>query len=120
MRPIDPKGDCIRRRRPCADRAGRAQRRDARLGIGQRPGDFAKRGLLVRPENYHNDAIVARGYGDVARRIQELFVAGRKAEAAAVVPDEYIDEKWLIDPRDRIRQRRRPWLDGGITRLSLR
>jgi len=77
-------------------------------------------GMGARGKNYHNDAMVARGYGDAAQRIQELFLAGRKAEAAAAVPDEYIDEEWLVGSRDRIRARLRPWLDCGITRLLLR
>jgi F420-dependent oxidoreductase-like protein len=77
-------------------------------------------GMGARGKNYHNDAMVARGYGDAAKRIQELFLAGRKAEAAAAVPDEYVDEEWLVGPRERIRERLRPWLDCGITRLTLR
>ena len=77
-------------------------------------------GMGARTKNYHNDAMVARGYGDAAARIQELFLAGRKDEAAAAVPDEYVDEEWLVGPKERIRQRLRVWLDSGMTTVMTR
>jgi hypothetical protein len=64
-----------------------------------------------RNKNFHNDMMVRRGYGDAAVRIQELFLAGRKDEAAAAVPDEWVDEKALVGPPSRIKQRYRRWED---------
>lgn len=77
-------------------------------------------GMGARTVNFHNDAMVKRGYGDAAARIQELFLAGRKEEAAAAVPDEYVDEEWLIGPPQRVTKRIAPWLDCGITTLRIR
>jgi alkanesulfonate monooxygenase SsuD/methylene tetrahydromethanopterin reductase-like flavin-dependent oxidoreductase (luciferase family) len=55
-----------------------------------------------------------RGYGDAADRIIELYLDGRVAEAEAAVPDEYIDECWLIGPLPRILERwRSRWIDDG-------
>lgn len=55
-----------------------------------------------------------RGYGDAAMRITELYQAGRIAEAQDAVPDEYIDECWLIGPMKRILSRwREKWIDDG-------
>jgi F420-dependent oxidoreductase-like protein len=69
--------------------------------------------------NFHKDAMARRGYGEAAERIQELFLAGRRAEAVAAVPDEYIDEGALLGPPARIRERFRAWQDSGATGLTL-
>jgi F420-dependent oxidoreductase-like protein len=68
-------------------------------------------GMGHRNKNFHNDMMVRRGFGDAAIRIQELFLAGRKDEAAAAVPDEWVDEKALVGPPSRIKQRYRRWED---------
>jgi F420-dependent oxidoreductase-like protein len=69
--------------------------------------------------NFHKDQMVRRGYADAAQRIQDLFVAGRTAEAIEAVPDEYIDEGALIGPPQRIRTRYRAWEESGATGLTL-
>jgi F420-dependent oxidoreductase-like protein len=69
--------------------------------------------------NFHNQHMVEQGYGDAAARIQELFLEGRKNEAAAAVPDEYVDERAMIGPKARITSRFRDWADSGITGLTV-
>ncbi|HJY82312.1 MAG TPA: LLM class flavin-dependent oxidoreductase [Candidatus Binatia bacterium] len=54
---------------------------------------------------------------DIAARIQELYLSGRKAEAIAAVPDELCDELSLCGPEARIRQRYKAWEDGGVTTM---
>jgi hypothetical protein len=73
----------------------------------------------AKEKNFHVEKMVKRGYPDAAHRIQELFLAGRKDEAAAAVPDEFIDEGALIGPPERIRQRFRQYADSGLTRMSM-
>ena len=51
--------------------------------------------------------MVRRGFGDAAKRIQELYLAGHKDEAIASVPDEWVDLKSLVGPPARIRERSR-------------
>jgi F420-dependent oxidoreductase-like protein len=77
-------------------------------------------GMGHRTKNFHNDIMVRRGFGDAATRIQELYLAGRKAEAIAAVPDEWVDLKSLVGPPARIRQRYRVWEDSGADSLSVR
>ena len=74
-------------------------------------------GMGHRDKNFHKDMMIRRGYGDAAARIQELYLAGRKEEAMAAVPDEFCDEGGLVGPVARIRERYRPWADCGITGL---
>ncbi len=76
-------------------------------------------GMGARSKNFHNDMMVRRGYGDAAAAIQELYLAGRKAEAMEAVPDEYCDEGSLVGPPARIRSRYRAWEDSGATGLTI-
>ena len=76
-------------------------------------------GMGAKGKNFHKDGMVERGFGEAADRIQELFLAGRKAEASAAVPDEYIDDGALIGPEARISERLRIWCDCGVTLLRL-
>jgi F420-dependent oxidoreductase-like protein len=74
-------------------------------------------GMGAKEKNFHKQAMVDRGYGEVADRIQELFLAGRKAEAEAVIPYEYMDEGALIGPPARVKERFHRWADAGFTGL---
>ena len=76
-------------------------------------------GMGARSMNFHKDNMVNRGFGEAAGRIQELFLAGRKDEAAAAVPDEFVDGGMLIGPPERIRERWKPWADCGLDRIML-
>jgi F420-dependent oxidoreductase-like protein len=77
-------------------------------------------GMGHRNKNFHKDIMVRRGYRAAADRIQELYLAGHKAEAAAAVPDEWVDHKSLVGPAARIKQRYRAWADCGLTGLTIR
>ena len=57
---------------------------------------------------------------EAAERIQDLYLAQRKEEAPAAVPDEWVDAKSLVGPRARILQRYRAWEDCGLTGLTVR
>ena len=76
-------------------------------------------GMGHKSKNFHKQMMVERGYGDAAERIQELYLAKRKDEAVAAVPDEFVDESALVGPVARIRERFRPWADSGITGLTI-
>jgi F420-dependent oxidoreductase-like protein len=76
-------------------------------------------GMGAREMNFHKDAMARRGYAEAAARIQELFLAGRRGEAVAAVPDEYVDEGALLGSRARIAERFRPWTECGITGLTI-
>jgi alkanesulfonate monooxygenase SsuD/methylene tetrahydromethanopterin reductase-like flavin-dependent oxidoreductase (luciferase family) len=77
-------------------------------------------GMGTRGKNFHKEALIERGYAEAAERIQELYLAGRKDEAAAAVPDEYVDEEWLIGPPARIAERFKTWRDCGLDDLCIR
>lgn len=77
-------------------------------------------GGMGHPElNFHKQLMARRGYPEVAERIQELFLAGHRQEAAREVPDEYVDDSALIGPPARLRERFRRWRDAGVDGLTL-
>ena len=77
-------------------------------------------GMGHRDKNFHKDMLIRRGFKDAAERIQELYLAHRKEEAVAAVPDEWVDWKSLVGPPERIKQRYRAWADSGLTGLTVR
>jgi F420-dependent oxidoreductase-like protein len=77
-------------------------------------------GMGSATHNYHRAAMARRGFPEAAARIQELWLAGRKDEAVAAVPDDYIDDGGLIGSPQRIRERWEPWTQRGLTGLIVR
>lgn len=70
-------------------------------------------GMGARGKNFYNDYAVRLGYADAAARIQDLYLGGRRDEAAAAVPDELADACHLVGPAERVRTRAKRWLDAG-------
>ena len=70
-------------------------------------------GMGAKGKNFYTDYTTRLGYGDVAERIQELYLSGKKAEAEALVPNELLDEVALVGSHDRIRERLAPWKEAG-------
>jgi len=77
-------------------------------------------GMGARSKNFHKDLMVRQGFPEAAERIQELYLAGRKAEATAAVPDELVDLRALVGPPARIRERYRVWENSGATGALIR
>ncbi|HEX2150365.1 MAG TPA: LLM class F420-dependent oxidoreductase [Stellaceae bacterium] len=68
-------------------------------------------GMGARSANFYNDLARRMGYEAEAAEIQDLFLAGKRQEAAASVPDALIDETSLVGPPERIRDRLEAWRD---------
>jgi F420-dependent oxidoreductase-like protein len=77
-------------------------------------------GMGHKDKNFHKDMMIRRGFADAAARIQELYLAGRKEEATAAVPDEWVDMKSLVGPPARIKERYRAWEESGADALTVR
>ena len=74
-------------------------------------------GMGSRGQNFYNDLAVRYGYEAEAREIQDLFLDGKQREAAAAVPDRFVDEAALVGPRERIAARLDAWREAGATSL---
>ena len=77
-------------------------------------------GMGSEDNNFHRDAMARRGWPEAAARIQELWLAGRKDEAIAAVPDDYIDAGALFGPASRIAHRWDEVVPDGLTGVILR
>ncbi len=74
-------------------------------------------GMGAKGSNFYNDLACRYGYEGVAAEIQDLYLSGKKQEAAALVPDELVDDVCLIGPKERIADRLGAWHDAGVTTI---
>ncbi len=73
-------------------------------------------GMGARNKNFYNDLAKRLGYEEAAVQIQDLFLDGKKKEAAAAVPDELVDACHLVGPAGHIRERLQAWKQAGAKR----
>ena len=76
-------------------------------------------GMGARSRNFHMELMGRMGYEAEARKIQDLFFEGKRAEAVAAVPDAFADEISLCGPVARIRERLQAWQETPVTALLL-
>jgi F420-dependent oxidoreductase-like protein len=74
-------------------------------------------GMGSRQRNFYNQLVRRYGFEDAAREIQQLYLDGKKDEAAAAVPAELIDTVALVGPRDKVRDRLEVYRDAGVGTL---
>ena len=66
-------------------------------------------GMGAKSKNFYNDYAKRLGYEEAAETIQDLYLDGKKEEAALAVPDQLVDECALIGPPERIKERLQSW-----------
>jgi F420-dependent oxidoreductase-like protein len=76
-------------------------------------------GMGAATKNFHADLFRRMGYGEVVDEIGARFREGRKAEAAAAVPDELVAETAIIGDATQVRRRVAEWADLGVTMLMV-
>ena len=74
-------------------------------------------GMGAKDVNFHKNHVSRLGFEEEAERIQALFLAGKREEAYAAVPDQLADEIALCGPPDRIRNRVQAWKESRISTL---
>jgi alkanesulfonate monooxygenase SsuD/methylene tetrahydromethanopterin reductase-like flavin-dependent oxidoreductase (luciferase family) len=74
-------------------------------------------GMGSREKNFYNQLVQRYGFEDAAREIQDLYLDGKKDEAAAAIPPELIDTVALVGPRDRVRDRLQVYREAGVGTL---
>src|SRR5437868_11652107 len=76
-------------------------------------------GMGSREQNFYNQLVQRYGFEDTAHRVQDLYLDGKKEEAAAALPDELIDLITLCGPRDAVRDRLAAFRDAGVGTLII-
>ena len=70
-------------------------------------------GMGSRERNFYNQAVRRYGFEDAAREVQDLYLSGKKEEAAAALPAELIDTVCLVGPHEAVRDRLRAFDEAG-------
>ncbi|SNR97928.1 probable F420-dependent oxidoreductase, Rv3520c family [Geodermatophilus pulveris] len=76
-------------------------------------------GMGARGRNFYNDLARRYGYEDEARTVQDLYLDGRKDEAAAAVPEELVRATALVGPESHVAERVAAFREAGVTTLLL-
>jgi len=76
-------------------------------------------GMGARGQNFYTRLAQRYGFEAEAAEIQDHYLAGRKGDAAAAVPDALVDEIALVGSRDRIADRLAAWRESGVTTMVL-
>lgn len=77
-------------------------------------------GMGARGKNFYNDLACRYGYEAEAKTIQDLYLDGKKNEAAAAVPDELVRAISLIGPEGYVRERVSAFKESGATTLNVK
>jgi F420-dependent oxidoreductase-like protein len=76
-------------------------------------------GMGAKGKNFYNDLARRYGYEQEAETIQELYLAGRKDEAAAAVPEDLVRATSLIGPESYVAERIAAFAEAGVTTINL-
>jgi F420-dependent oxidoreductase-like protein len=76
-------------------------------------------GMGSRKQNFYNSLVQRYGFEDAAREVQDLYLEGKKDEAAAALPGELIDKVSLAGPPERIKERLELYREAGVGTLML-
>ncbi len=76
-------------------------------------------GMGSREQNFYNALIREYGFEQAATQIQDLYLEGRREEAARAIPDALIDMVSLVGPRARVAERLAAYRDAGVGTLLL-
>ena len=76
-------------------------------------------GMGAKGKNFYNDLAVRYGYEAEAEKIQDLYLAGKKEEATAAVPDELVRSISLIGTESYVKERLAAFESAGVTTLNI-
>ena len=76
-------------------------------------------GMGARGKNFYFDLACRYGFEAAAEKIQDAYLAGRRGEAIAQVPDSLVDAVALVGSQARIRDRLGLWRESPITTMNV-
>ena len=112
------------RPRPARRSAPAAWSRSARARTTKALLDFVRPmyalyvgGMGARGKNFYNDLACQYGFEKEAKEIQDLYLDGKKHEAEALVPDEWLEAGNLVGPESYVKERIAAFREAGVTTL---
>ncbi|MDT9591518.1 LLM class F420-dependent oxidoreductase [Nocardioides zeae] len=76
-------------------------------------------GMGAKGRNFYNDVAKAYGYEEEAEKIQDLYLEGKKDEAAALVPTEWLEAANLVGPESYVKERLAAFEAAGVTDINV-
>jgi F420-dependent oxidoreductase-like protein len=76
-------------------------------------------GMGARGKNFYNDLVCRYGFEKEAKEIQDLYLDGKKDEAAKAVPDELLEKTTLCGPEGYVQERIAAFKESGVTTLNV-
>jgi F420-dependent oxidoreductase-like protein len=76
-------------------------------------------GMGAKDQNFHKNVFERMGYAAVTDKVQELFLAGKRDEATALIPAELVDDLHIIGDAAKVRDKIQQWEATGVTTLLL-
>ncbi len=92
---------------------------EAMRGMGRPMTALYVGGMGARGKNFYNELFASYGYEKEAKQIQDLYLDGKKQEAAAAVPESFIDATTLIGPEGFVKERLAALKESGVTTLNV-
>jgi F420-dependent oxidoreductase-like protein len=76
-------------------------------------------GMGARGRNFYNTVFQRQGYPDEAKLVQDLYLDGKKEEAAAALPDDFIEKVTLVGTPSHVQERIAALREAGVTHLHV-
>jgi len=76
-------------------------------------------GMGARERNFYNQLACRYGYEEEAKLVQDLYLDGKKREAAAEIPQEFLELTNLVGPEGWVRERIAAYRDAGVSVLNV-
>jgi F420-dependent oxidoreductase-like protein len=76
-------------------------------------------GMGARGKNFYNELAQHYGYEKEAKEIQDLYLDGKKKEAEALVPMEWMEQSNLVGPASYVQERIAAFKEAGVSHLSI-
>jgi hypothetical protein len=76
-------------------------------------------GMGAKGRNFYNDLVCRYGFEKEAEQIQDLYLDGKKDEAAALIPDELLEKTTLCGPEGYVKERIAAFKESGVSILNV-
>lgn len=76
-------------------------------------------GMGAKGKNFYNDLFKRYGYEEEAVKIQDLYLDGKKTEAAALIPTDFLEAISLVGPEGHVKERLAAFAEAGVTHLNV-
>jgi F420-dependent oxidoreductase-like protein len=76
-------------------------------------------GMGSRKQNFYNSLVQRYGFEDEAKKVQDLYLEGKREEAMAALSDELIDTVSLVGPKEKVREKLQVFREAGVHTLGI-